>query len=365
VSPETLRFDPPTPTDARAQQLNFFVMESNFGHDRQPILRKASTQSPVVQEDQQPGPGPSSSRGSAHKKHSLEDNPQRPEGSRRKGSKRAKSAAAITSTPKNSELADYQMQVMLAGERGKRRLIMAHQEQEQISINDRPLTPGESEADGQCTRQSDVCNHNISAPARRSSAETQDQKVQAEPSVDQGSRDVNLFGGPAQISEVTTTQLVDGVPYFTFKNTLSLPDVISCLISCLPPNIQNWVAHVSEHLQNLESLKATVLTDEGNLSAKEEVIRKKEADLGTLEKKYEELMEVLPGSQREELLVLREKSRKAMQQDLEGLKTSKEQELVVLQHRKKCIRKLESDIQVMKALVPKLEEILTELKKLP
>ena len=78
----------------------------------------------------------------------------------------------------------------------------------------------------------------------------------------------------------------------------------------LPPSA-SW-------LQNLRSLKDSLPLDEEALQAHQEQLNKKQAEIYTLEAKYEDLAQMMPQAQQEELQQVREITKSTMQQEVVG-----------------------------------------------
>jgi hypothetical protein len=93
-------------------------------------------------------------------------------------------------------------------------------------------------------------------------------------------------------------------------------------------------------------------------------IRNKELKIKALEQKYDELLQMMPASQHEELLLMKEKSKRTMQQEVDELRKANEDTLNVLPVRKAQIAQFKIDVTNLKQVLPEVMQALTELAEL-
>ena len=136
------------------------------------------------------------------------------------------------------------------------------------------------------------------------------------------------------------------------------------LLKVIKQNVPNWLAQFPQSLQQAKALEALLPSDEETIRKKEDDIRYKELKIKALEQKYDEELQMMPESQHEELLLIKEKSKRTMQQEVDELMKANEDTLNVLQVRKDQIAQFKIGVTNLKQVLPGVMQALTELAEL-
>ena len=151
-----------------------------------------------------------------------------------------------------------------------------------------------------------------------------------------------------QLEVVTKRQ--EGVPILLFH-----------LLKATHNNASQWLQQLPLWLQDLRSLKDSLPRDEEALPAHKEQVHKKQAEIDMLEAKYEDLAQITPEAQQEELQQVREKAKLTMQRDVWELNTRLEVCLRGMQEKRARIENLEVCVRGLKSATPEAIEALKAL----
>jgi hypothetical protein len=136
------------------------------------------------------------------------------------------------------------------------------------------------------------------------------------------------------------------------------------LLEVIKQTVPNSLAQLPQCLQEAKALEALLPSDKETIRKNGDDIRNKEHKIKALEQKYDELLQMMPESQHEELLLIKEKSKRTMQQEVDELTKANEDTLNVLQVRKAQIAQFKIVMANLKQVLPEVMQALTELVEL-
>ncbi|KAH8771483.1 hypothetical protein BGZ57DRAFT_928988 [Hyaloscypha finlandica] len=136
------------------------------------------------------------------------------------------------------------------------------------------------------------------------------------------------------------------------------------LLEVIKQTVPNSLAQFPQCLQEAKALEALLPSDKETIRKNGDDIRNKEHKIKALEQKYDELLQMMPESKHEELLLIKEKSKRTMQQEVDELTKANEDTLNVLQVRKAQIAQFKIVMANLKQVLPEVMQALTELVEL-
>jgi len=152
------------------------------------------------------------------------------------------------------------------------------------------------------------------------------------------------------------------------KKALEAQDTALRTITSLPNQLNIAHTSVKTLLENLpayfkdtEVFKHSIRADIKLLQFCEEDLVKKGAEIEDLENRYNELIQMTPVAQQEELEQVKEKTMLTMQQDRERLRLGRDKTLGEVEEKNQRIAALEGALRRARELVPELIEDLTKL----
>jgi hypothetical protein len=204
------------------------------------------------------------------------------------------------------------------------------------------------------TRQRDT-NRTINSPnTRRQESPISGKSPFHSPSETSSVKDNPRTAYPPQVSNTNINS-----DMFIFFETRCLVDLLKVINQKAP----NW-PQFPQHLQRVKALEALLPSDEEIIRKKEDAIRNKELKIKAFEQKYDELLQMMSASQHEELLLIKEKSKRTMQQEVDELRKANEDTLNALPVRKARIAQFKVDVTNLKQVLPEVMRALTELAEL-
>lgn len=141
------------------------------------------------------------------------------------------------------------------------------------------------------------------------------------------------------------------------RTITSLPDQLNIAHTSVKKLLENLPAY----FEDIEGYKRSIRGGIQMLQFGEELLVKKEAEIEDLENRYNELIQMTPVAQQEELRQVKEKAILTMQQDREKLKLNRDKTMGEVEEKNQRIAALEGALGRARELVPELIEDLTKL----
>ena len=141
------------------------------------------------------------------------------------------------------------------------------------------------------------------------------------------------------------------------RTLTSLPDQLNIAQTAVKELLENLPAY----FRNIEDFKQSMPEDVKTLQVCEVELDRKEAEIKTLENRYNELIEMTPGAQQEALQQVKNQAMLTMQEDREKLKLDRDNAIEKVEGKNKRIAGLEGALGRSRELVPELIEDLMKL----
>jgi len=136
---------------------------------------------------------------------------------------------------------------------------------------------------------------------------------------------------------------------------------LTTLVVMLTEAIPQWAAKIHAYSRSLQALEAKLPADNELIREQDDLIANKRASIETLKQKYDDLMNLMPESQREELVQMRDKTTIAIERELAELIKAREASANAIKIKRGKIRKSESEMLRLKRVIPDFVRALTDL----
>ncbi|KAE9381917.1 hypothetical protein N431DRAFT_425485 [Stipitochalara longipes BDJ] len=156
---------------------------------------------------------------------------------------------------------------------------------------------------------------------------------------------------------------VDGEPWIYFERIDGEATRFSVVFMLRHMNtgMPIWATRFPEYSQRLQALEAKLPADEKLIREQDELIANKRSNIESLEHKYDELIQMMPEPQKEELVLVRDRTRIAVQQEVDQLSRRREGLFNALQYDKAKIGQFKVEMIELKRIIPELVRNLAEL----
>lgn len=158
--------------------------------------------------------------------------------------------------------------------------------------------------------------------------------------------------------------MMDGQPMFFFEvhGRVYSHFSLSVILDILNKSIPHWAAGLHTYPKSTQALEAKLAANEELIREQDELIAKKRSSIKSLEEKYDELIQIMPESQKQELILMRDKTRIAMEEEIDHLSKARDQFAKDLKAIKSRIALFNSNIVEMKRVIPDIVRNLTDLE---
>jgi hypothetical protein len=126
-------------------------------------------------------------------------------------------------------------------------------------------------------------------------------------------------------------------------------------------SVKELLENLPAYVQNIQDFKHSIPADIQALQGHEENLNKKEAEIKTLENRYNELIQMTPEVQQGELRQVKDRAMLTMRQDWEKLRLNRDNTMVEVEGRTERIAGFERELGRARELVPELIENLIKL----
>jgi hypothetical protein len=139
------------------------------------------------------------------------------------------------------------------------------------------------------------------------------------------------------------------------------PILLVDLLKATYENASEWSEQLPTWLENLRSMKDSLPQDEEGLQAHQEKLNKKEAEIDTLDAKFEDIVQTMPMELLRELQQVRERTRLTKLRDKNELNKLLEDCTRGMEEKRNRIAKLEWSVRSLKSGIPEAIETLKKL----
>ncbi len=125
--------------------------------------------------------------------------------------------------------------------------------------------------------------------------------------------------------------------------------------------VKQFLSQIPAYSEKMEDSKRSISTDIGNLQLAEVSLADKEAKIRAVENRYDDLIQMTPSAQQGELQKVKERSLLTMQEELKGVKSSRDEKSDDIEEKQAKLREAEGALKSARQLMPELILDLNEL----